>query len=107
MSNLLLILVSANVAYLLYALSKAKRTKHRLQEVPSLADDTRILNVPDDMLNMAPVGKTVSIKESPKAQVNENPWEKKIVPSEHRMGGRKNWDHNQLLLKDIDNNLSN
>jgi|SaaInlStandDraft_1057018.scaffolds.fasta_scaffold15325_2 hypothetical protein len=106
MSNLLWILVLGNVGYLLFALSKAKRSRHKAQEVLSLADETRILTVPDHMLNIQAVGKTVNLKEAPaEAQTSENPWEQKIVRPEHRMGFRKGHDHNQLLLQDIDSNL--
>lgn len=108
MTNLLWILVFGNLGYLLFALSKVKKKKSQSMEVPSVADETRILNIPDQVLQAEPVGKTVSLKESPEVKESDNPWEQKIVrPDHHRMGMRKNWDHNQLLLKDIDNNLSN
>jgi len=102
MTNMIWILVIANVGYLVYALSKAKKTK--AFKAKSVADQTRSLVVPDDTLFASPVavGKVVTIKHD--VSVDEkNPWGSKIRLDRN---DRKNLAHNQLLLKDIDSNLS-
>jgi len=104
MTNMIWILVIANIGYLVYALSKAKKAKDG--DTHSVASETRSLMVPDETLFASPValGKKFTIKNAESVD-EKNPWGKKI----YRNGGtgdRTSLAHNQLRLKDIDSNLS-
>jgi hypothetical protein len=96
MTNVLWFLAFANVAYLVVALRKSQTVKTKI----SLADQVRILTVPEQMLSVRPVAKAVSIKES--STVDGQWWEKKIQGHHSKNSGRRHHEPEQLLLSDTD-----
>lgn len=99
MKDVLWILALGNVAYLLYAINKARRASR------TYAEEVRVLDVSDETLLAAPVPKQVTLKPVEEAAA-PNPWEEKIS-STGSGKGRRQFDHNQMLLGDCDKDIFN
>ena len=99
MGNILWIMAGANLVYLIYALFKNR--KKTLTE--SLADQVRILTVPEQHLSLRPIAKSYNIKETTGQEGQW--WEKKIQGSQGKNSGRRNHEPEQLFLSDTDSIL--
>jgi hypothetical protein len=87
------------LAYLAYALNKNSAPQQK-----SIAEQTRILDVPEDMLSCRPVAKEVRIKSVDPTQ-DSNWWDQKIQGHQSRVSRRKSLEPDQLLLSDTDQSL--
>lgn len=100
MINILWILAAANIVYLAYALRKKQASN---SNASSLADQIRILTVPEQHLALRPVPKSVKIKDASGPEISW--WDKKVACSHNKNNARNNHAPEQLTLSDIDSTL--
>lgn len=99
MSNILWVLAAVNIVYLAYALRKKQLPALKT----SLADQIRILTVPEQHLAIRPIPKSVQIKNG--LGTEDNWWDKKIPGASNKGNGRRNHEPDQLFLSDTDSTL--
>jgi hypothetical protein len=92
----LLVLVTLNVAYLAYAI-----TKKRKAAPVSISQETKFFDVPDNASTV--YGKLVHLEENAKAKGKSEWWDEKIdSPSTNKVSRRvKKIEHDQYLLSDL------